>query len=133
MVFPLPNSILSLRHSDSDAGRLAAAQAEAIVAQADLHRVAERGEADDLQLFTVEQAHLQEALHESVIASKGLDGGPLAALQLVQGGHGREILRASGGRTHQPATTGRTRICMRPSPRKLRRELPTWTRHGLPG
>ena len=56
--------------------------------QADLDRVAERGEGEDFDLLAFEQAQLEEPLHQGRLAAEGLDRGPLAGLELVEGGHG---------------------------------------------
>ena len=62
---------MSYERFDVDAGGLDAAQAEAVVAEAHFHRVAERGEADDLDLLAFEQAHFHQALDEAVVAVDG--------------------------------------------------------------
>src|SRR6266542_2623919 len=75
-------SILDPRSSilggKEDARRFAAAQTQAVVAQADLHRVAERSEAEHLDLFALEQAHLQKALHNRVVTLERRDPGSFA-------------------------------------------------------
>src|SRR5262245_24191198 len=63
----------SLRQGDGNACRFPAAQAEAIVAEANVHRITQRREPDHLDLFPLEQAHLQEALHKGIIALDGFD------------------------------------------------------------
>src|SRR5690349_14948200 len=93
---PAQSSALGPQHFDGDAGGLTAAEAEAVVTQADLHGVAERGEADDLDFLAFEEAHLEEALDEGVLALDGVDAGSLADPQLAEGGHG-ECPRAAGG------------------------------------
>jgi hypothetical protein len=72
---------------DEDAGRFAAAEAEAVVAQADFQRVAERGHVGDFDLFPFENAHLEQALYEGVVALDRLDSAASADRQLVQGRH----------------------------------------------
>jgi hypothetical protein len=70
---------------DGDAGGFTAAEAEAVVAQADFDGVAEGGEADDLNFLAFKQAHFQEALDQGVAALDGADAGALADAELVQG------------------------------------------------
>src|SRR5262245_37740702 len=71
------HGLQSRQGPDGDAGSFGAPQAQAIIAQADFHRIAQGGKAKHLDLFALEQTHLEEALHESVFAGDGLDGGAL--------------------------------------------------------
>src|SRR5262245_2001529 len=75
--------------TDADLGGLGPAEAEAIILQANLHRVAQGCEADDLDLATFEQTHLVETLNDGVLAVDGLDRRTLACLQLIERFHGR--------------------------------------------
>src|SRR5947208_2740068 len=77
---------LSHRHSvdplfergEDYTGGLGEPQAEAIIAKADLHGVAERGETKDLEFLTFEQTHLKKALDQAVVAPDALHSGSLA-------------------------------------------------------
>src|SRR5262249_44135664 len=75
----------SSRHPDAEPGRLIAAQAEAVVAQPNFQRIAQRRDADDFHFRAFEEAHLQESLHQCVTAHDRFDGRPLADAQLVEG------------------------------------------------
>jgi hypothetical protein len=70
-----------------DAGCLTTAQAEAIIPEANFHRVAERSEPQHFDWLPFEQTHLQEPLNQDVAAGNGLDTCSLADPQLVQGWH----------------------------------------------
>ena len=50
-----------------DAGGFDAAQAQAVIAQAHFHRIAQRREADHFDLLAFEQTHFHEALDKAVL------------------------------------------------------------------
>jgi hypothetical protein len=77
----------SMQRPDLDTSRFAAAEAKAVVAQADLHWIAERGEPNNFELFSFKQAHLEQALDDGIGALKGGDTGALPNAQLVQRSH----------------------------------------------
>src|SRR3954451_10747927 len=79
---------MASERGDADAGSFVAAEAETVIAEANLHRIAERGEADDLDLLAVEQAHLHEPLHQEVVAFERFDARPLPGFKAIQRGHG---------------------------------------------
>jgi hypothetical protein len=74
---------------DGYAGSFIAAQTQAIVAQADFHGISQGGETQDFDLFSLEQAHFQETLNQSVLTLDGLHAKTLAEPSLVQGKHGK--------------------------------------------
>jgi hypothetical protein len=71
---------LHIQFVDGNACGFATAEAEAVVTQADFHRVAKRGETKDFDFFAFEQTHFQQALHNAIVAGNGRDGAALAAL-----------------------------------------------------
>jgi hypothetical protein len=72
---------------DLDPGRVVAAEAQAGVAEPDLHGVAERGEPDHLKLFSFEHAEVEEPLDQRWITLERQDAAPLAGPELVEGRH----------------------------------------------
>jgi hypothetical protein len=70
----------------------AAAEAEAIVAQANLDGIAQGGNRNNLDVFPFEEAHFEQALDEGIVTLERLDATALADAQLIQGGHERRIL-----------------------------------------
>jgi hypothetical protein len=58
-------------------GRFLAAEAEAVVAQADFDGVPQWGEANHFDLFPFEQAHFQQALNDGAAALQGDNPGTL--------------------------------------------------------
>src|SRR5216683_2883540 len=106
----LNNRIVSAE-GDANSGCFAAAEAEAVIAQTDFDWVAKWGDVDYLDLFSFQQAHLQQPLHEGVASSDRVDRGLLADLQLIEGRHAHlvlEIARLCGDRprTDENAHTG---------------------------
>jgi hypothetical protein len=73
---------------DLNAGGLAAAEAEPIIAQADFDGIAQGGHADHLDLLVFEQAHLHEPLDEGIVTVDGRDPAALTRTQLIQERHG---------------------------------------------
>jgi hypothetical protein len=92
LFFTTHHSPLTTHHFDGNACRLAAAKAEAVVAEANFQGVAERGEADDLDFFALDQSHLQEALHKTVVALDRFDPASLTHLKLIEGRHGGRMV-----------------------------------------
>jgi hypothetical protein len=76
---------------DGYTGSFSPAQAEAEISQSDLDRITERSNADNLDLFPLEQAHFQKALDEVIVSHESLHARPLPKLNLVHGnaGHAR--------------------------------------------
>ena len=60
---------------DGDPRRFAAAQAQAVIAEADFHGVAKGSETQDFNFFALEHAHLQKALDGPRILAADLNGG----------------------------------------------------------
>jgi hypothetical protein len=65
-------------------GSFGAAEAQAIIAQADFHRVAKGSEAEHLDFLPLQEAHFQQALHEVVIPVNGFNAAALSWQQLIQ-------------------------------------------------
>jgi hypothetical protein len=76
----------------ANSGSFTAAQAEAVIAQANFDRVTKRGDVDYVDLLAFQQSHFQEPLNEAVIPADVVDGGLLTNLQLIQGRHAYRIL-----------------------------------------
>src|SRR5262245_30486422 len=129
-----PPRILSSPHRlNKNTGGFAAAEAQAVITQANFHRVAQRRKADDLDCFPFDQAHFQQALHQRTVSLDAHDLGVLPDVQLIQGWHDNWSRRQEVLETGQPACrTGRTRICLLRSLRRLSRQPPTCNRHGRP-
>jgi hypothetical protein len=70
---------------DTYAGGFIAAQTQAVITQANLHRVSQRSEADDFNLLVFEYAHFHQALKDEIIPEQAFDAGTLAFLQLIKG------------------------------------------------
>jgi hypothetical protein len=68
----------------NDAGCLAAAEAQSRIANADLQRVAQRGEAHQHNFLAFEQAHLQKPLHDCIRTADGDHAGTVSLSQLIQ-------------------------------------------------
>jgi hypothetical protein len=78
----LPGSTVEWRHSDASC--LAATQAQAVVTESDLHRLAQRCEADDLNFFSFQDAHLHEPLDQAVVAVNSRNPATLTGSELVE-------------------------------------------------
>src|SRR5437867_1272471 len=65
----------SWQQSDAYAGGLVATETQSIIAEANLHGVAQRGETDNLELFALQKSHLHQPLNENVFAHHFLHGG----------------------------------------------------------
>jgi hypothetical protein len=99
-------------------GSFLASQAEAIITQKDFHRVAQGGNAQHLDFFTLQDTHLQQPLDKGIASLDRFDPGSLAHVQLVHGGHGQEFLgrslkeggnlTGSGQRSHEDPGSGFT-------------------------
>ncbi|HZZ79606.1 MAG TPA: hypothetical protein VFE62_13880, partial [Gemmataceae bacterium] len=91
---PLPKLAgrISKQEGDTNAGGFTATQAEAVVAQADFHRVAQRREAEDLDDFVFEQAHFHHALQDDIVAVEAINAGTLALLKFIER-HGCPAMR----------------------------------------
>src|SRR5437762_11671870 len=85
------------KRGDGHARRFAAAQAEAVVAEADFHRIAERSEAEHFNFFAFEKAHFEKALDDGILALDRVDAGFLPGFQLIERGHGWDPKKDSGG------------------------------------
>ena len=70
-----------------DARSLGLAEAEAIVAEADFHRIAQRSEADDFNFLAFEQAHFHDPLDERVVALDRFDPSEFAGKQMIERRH----------------------------------------------
>jgi hypothetical protein len=68
-------------------GGVTAAERQPGGAEPDFHRVAQRGEADDFQLFAFEHAHVEQPLDQGRVALQRQDAAPLAGPELVEGRH----------------------------------------------
>ena len=79
-----------------DAGGVAAAEGQPGGAQADFHRVAQRGETDDFDFFAFEHTHVEEPLDQGRIALEGKDPAAPAGPELVERRHA--ITPRPGGR-----------------------------------
>ena len=66
-------------------GGFDAAEAQAVIAQTNFHRVAERGEADDLDFLAFQQAHFHQALDKAVLAVDGRDAAAAAGSSTGRG------------------------------------------------
>src|SRR5712691_9936140 len=97
---------LGLLQLDGNAGRLALAEAEAIIAQSHFDRVAERSETEYLDLLALHQPHFQQSLSQRVAPLDALDRGPLTDLQLIKRSHQGSSWRA-GGKTSEAGEVGR--------------------------
>src|SRR5262249_60583747 len=84
---PVADGRFGFLQLDGDASRLALAEAQAIVAQPYLDRVAERGKAEHFDLFPLHQAHFQQPLAQCIAPLDSLDRGPLTNQQLIEGSH----------------------------------------------
>jgi hypothetical protein len=82
---------------NDDPRRFTAAQAQAGIVDADFERVAQRREAEHFDLVPFQQAELQQALHDRVVAADRLHAGALTDSELVQGKHGGHIRRRAVG------------------------------------
>jgi hypothetical protein len=65
-------------------GGFTAAEAQAIIPQADFHRIAEGGKTQHLDFFPFQQAHFQESLNQKIIPLNGSDKSALAWEKLIQ-------------------------------------------------
>jgi hypothetical protein len=72
---------------DFDSGGVLAAERQPCGAEADFHRIAQWGEADNFDLFTFEHAHVEESLDQRRIALKRKDAAPLTGPELVESRH----------------------------------------------
>src|SRR5262249_13165261 len=75
-------------------------QAQAVIGQANLDGVAQRGEADNLDLLAFEQTHFHETLYQEVGAVEGDDSAALPELELIEGRH--DARPGRGGEVTQP-------------------------------
>src|SRR5437868_6947421 len=73
---------------NQNAGGLPTTEAEAIIGQADLDGIAQRREADDLDLVAFEQAHFHQPLRQRVVALERFDAAALTGAELIEGEHG---------------------------------------------
>src|SRR5262249_38995703 len=106
------NSLLgpSFQRLDADPGRLGPAQAQTRVADANLHRVAQRREAEDFHDLVLQQPQLPEPLSQPGVALQRDDARPLALAQLIEGGHERKKPRRAGQfAAAGPSSTGQSR------------------------
>jgi hypothetical protein len=91
---------------DVDSASFTAAQAEAIIADQEFHRIAERGKADDLNLLPGEESHFQDSLNYCVSAVDCFYHSALARAQLVKRGHDKDL--DAGRYAQETAGRGRT-------------------------
>jgi hypothetical protein len=75
-----------------DAGRFASSQAKAVIAQSNLHRIAQRCEADYFNILSFEQTHLPQPLTEEVVTQDCFNRAPMARTELIQRRHRRKTL-----------------------------------------
>jgi hypothetical protein len=73
---------------DFDARRVSAPHGQAGGAQANFHRIAERGEPDHLKLRPLDHSQFQQPLHDRGVALKRQDPTALAGSKLIEGWHG---------------------------------------------
>lgn len=71
-----------------------------VVLDADLHGVAEGGEADDFDVGPFVEAHFQEALKDEALAPEGKDDGFRAGTNVCQGMHGGTRYDGAAGLGH---------------------------------
>ncbi len=74
-------------NDDSNTSGFGLAQAEAVVAEADFERIAQRCKANQFDWLAFEQAHFHKALHQTAAAADRRDTAVLSRTQLVESGH----------------------------------------------
>src|SRR5262249_34317905 len=85
---------LDVPNLDIDPRRLAFAQTEPIIAEPNLHGIAKRCKAKDLDGFTFEKAHFEEPLTKRITTLNSGDDSSLPSLQLIERGHSRDHLKS---------------------------------------
>src|SRR5437660_661191 len=69
---------------DADTGGFVATEAQSIIGQTHLHRVAERGKPEHFNLSAFQKSHFHQALHQRVLAEDFIDSAVLADLHLIE-------------------------------------------------
>src|SRR5205085_12122254 len=105
-----------------DSGGFVAAEAQAAVAHANFDRVAQRRDAEKLDDLAFENSQFPEPLHQRRLAANGADAAAGPDWKVIQRRHAVAL-----------STSGRTKMWQSHSPRRLSRQSPTRSKHGLPG